>query len=495
MPVNLVPGQYQIEDLVMGKGTPYKITGFDIQPYGVSDGDYQAPRQDTKSFGFDQHTAGPLNITIEILQNWWTRDAPVGAKLSTGSLGKVQRIWKGDGVRYVWGEMQTLYFCGNDGIIKEIYGRTGKFTYPKGHEKTECYEVIGEFRRADTVSYRSTEKYKELLKGDTPTIVTPGGDAATWGRILLTGPMTNPVITVGAQKFAVEIELEEGEAAEISSYPWRRRAIDSNGVNIRNYMSGIDYLDKMRLYADRSVPIRWTSDEINTWVPEMGNRDWKVNIDDLNYFNLPDTYETLAGKPVIRFDLFNPEFAEKYIASGLFGTTSACLYKKDKYNTAEQFCQAKITEPFGGRSGIVIMSDATMTSGVMLEVVSGLGNNWLRIRNITGPTTYSAVRAEWQNTALFGWSETDVVSIEYDPDNKRYTAKLNGVEKCHWDDTTDIVPTGALNRQQGFIFDLAGGLLSQGTGFKDILAYDKAVVPAPVGKVFFLWKDAYQVIQ
>lgn len=502
MPANLVKGQYQIEDLILGRGTQYRVTGFEIMPYNIQAGDYQIPRQDTVNFGLDQHMAQPINITIEVMQNRWLLPAPVGAHIESGNLGKLQAIWRGDATRQQWGEMQKLYYCGNDGMIKEIYGRTGKFAYPKGHELTDAYEVVAEFRRADAFCYQSTETYQELLKGSSPTFVTVGGDAPTWGRILLTGPMTNPVITIGENKFALDLELDEGEALEISSYPWRRRAVDSNGVNIRSYMSGIDYLDKMRLFNGVPVPVRWTSDEINTWIPELGARNWKVDIDDLNFINLPNTFTTIAGRPVVRFDLFNfgnPQFPwidpSKYLASGLFGTTAACLYAKETYNTANQYCQAKVVEPFWGRSGIVIMSDEDMTSGVMVEVVSGVGNNWLRIRNITGPTSYSSVRAEWKNNALLGWKETDIVSIEYDPDTKTYSAGLNGEIKCSWPDTGDIVPTGDDNRSQGFIFDMDGSLLTQGTGFKDILAYDKGVIETPVGKAFFLWKNAYQVIQ
>ena len=503
MPANLVPGQYQIEDLIMGVGTQYRITGFEIMPYNVQAGDYQISRQDTVNFGMDQHMAQPINMTIEAIQNRWLMAPPPGAHIQSASISHLQAIWRGDFIRTKWGEQQVLYYCGKDGVTKELYGRTGKFQYTRGNQMTESYECNAEFRRTDAFSYESNESYQQLVKGDTPSFVNVGGDAPTWGRIFMVGPLTNPSITIGENKFDLAITLLPGEAAEISSYPWRRRAVDSNGVNIRAYMSGVDYLDKMRFYNGIPVPVRWTSEEVNTWVPELGARNWKVNIDDLNYWDLPSTFDVLHGKPVVRYDFFNfgsnsfPWITpSKYIASGILGGTSACLYAKDTYNTADQYCQAQVVEPFSGRSGIVIMSNDDMTNYAMLEVVSGFGMsaNKLRIRNGTSPTDYGPVRAEWVNAALT-WRETDTVSIEYDEDTLSYIARVNGDEKCRWEDTAGVVSTAATNRSQGFIFDLDGSLLTQGTGFKNILAYDKGVVEAPVGRVFVIWKNAYQVIE
>lgn len=497
-PVNLVTGQYQIENLVMGVGTPYRVTGFEIQPYATQAADFQSPRQDTTNFGADQITPGPLNITLEVLQNRWLNGANPGVALQSGSLGRLAQIWRADGVRYQWGEMQTLYYCGNDGILKEIYGRTGKFSYPRGYKNVESYEVVAEFRRADTVSYEHIETYQEMVQGDVPKYVVASGDAQTWGRILIVGPMTNPTVTIGEQSFKINISLDANEAAEISSYPWRRRAVDSSGINIRAYMSGIDYLDKMKVYPGVPLLVRWTSDEVNTWIPELGNRNYKVDIDDMYFWQLPKSFDIIGGNPVVRWDIFNfgshsfPWLTPtKYIGSGIFGTTSACLYKKDTYNTAKQFSQSKIVEAWPGRSGIVIMSNDDMTNYAMLEIKSSiLGTNEMVIRTGTDYQTYSAAKASWTNPVR--WKETDIVSIEFDDDTGTFHARLNGEIKCSWSDSGTEV--NRANRRQGYIFDLDGNLGTFGTGFKDMVSYDMGTVPTPVGKVYFLWKNAYQVI-
>lgn len=502
MPVNLEPGQYQIDDLIFGKRTPYKVTAFEIMPYGHQAGDYSIPRSDRISFGFDQIQPGPINITMQILQNrWLSGTPPVGnPHLFEGSLSKVKRIWRADDVRYSWGEMKPLYFCGKDGIVKEIYGRPRKFQYPRGHEKMESYEVVGEFVRADDLSYSYRETYVPLTAG-VPQYIYQDGDAPSWIRVLLKGPITNPVITIGENTFGLNVSLAAGEYAEISGYPWRQRAIDSNGVNLRAYMTGIDYLDKFILPANKILPVRWTSDEVNTWMPVLGNQNWKTNINDLNWKTLPDTFENILGKAVIRFDLFNPDFAEKYLGAGLFGTRAAVIYKDQKFNTASQRMGVTPVEPYWGRSAIVIMSNETMTNYPLLEVYSGPGtSNYLRIRTGSGPSTYSAVRAEWQNPTWGGWKETDRIEFGAEPipgntTKTRYTAYHNGIARATWDDTAGVVSNAATNRSSGFIFDMDAALLSLGTGFKDIFCYDTTMTLVPIGDVQVIWKDAYQAIE
>jgi hypothetical protein len=157
---------------------------------------------------------------------------------------------------------------------------------------------------------------------------------------------------------------------------------------------------------------------------------------------------------------------------------------------------ARIVEPFWGRSGIVIMSNDDMTNFVLLDVLSLPGNNKLRIRTGTSPTDYSAVRAEWTNTALFGWSETDEVGIGYNPVTNKFHAFFNGSSVAEWEDTGNIVNKD--NRNSGFIFDLDGNLLSWGTGFADFIGYDK--IPGggggpTSGKAYLLWRDAWSTIR
>ncbi|AYN58170.1 hypothetical protein SEA_KANDZ_28 [Mycobacterium phage KandZ] len=504
MSINLEPGQYQIGDLVFGRGTMYPVTSIEIQSYQVQAQDFQVIRSDEVQFGQDSLLPGPIVFELGVYD--FKRIANV--EPYTGRvfneepfkklLNKLAAEWRGDDVRQNWGAMKALKCCERDGKVLVWYGRPGKFQTTKRSRKSSFFTVTAEFRRADTLMYSDKESGVEVLKGDVPTIINRAdGEAKSWLRVVGYGPLTHPVITIGDQQVELDVELADGEAFEVSSYPWQRRAINNSGQNISSKLIGdTQYLDRLQLPpAGVPTPVRWTSDEINTWVPELGNQSWIETIDGVNNFNLPNTFKTIHGRVVVRFDLFNPEFAEKFIGSGMLGGISACLYTKKTFATRNQYCEAKIVEPWGGRSGIVIMSNATMTNFALLEVTSGPNNDYLKIRTGSAYNTYSTVRDSWKNPN--SWKETDVVGIgsSYDEDteNTTYTAYFNGDPVAEWTDEENVVSTAATNRSQGFIFDMDSQLLTIGTGFKDILAYDTGTVQAPTGRVFVLWRDAYTV--
>lgn len=501
---NLVPGQWQIGDIVMGTGTNIKIESVEVNPEDINKQDYQVARTDEMRFGIDQFKPTTIELTMSVLhnrllpdwegylQNFWH---------SQPTLEDLRKEWRFDQGRLTWGKMQHLYVCSKlDGVEKVIFGRPGQFKYKVDDEYNsgEIVQVVAEFRRADTVAYSAEEYVTEVALEEAPTtIVRSEGDVDTWVSIIGYGPITNPVITIGEQQIALNIDIPAGGAFEVSSYPWQRRAIDNNRTNLAASMTGdTRYLDKIILRAKQSTVVRWTSDEFNTFVPDLNNNSWQEDINQLTNKRLPDTFTTLSGKVAIRFDLFNPEFAEKYIGNALFANKSACIYNKTKFNTPNQQSEATITEVYAGRSGIVIMSNANMTDYVVLEMSVGFDDNWLLIRNGYSPTSYSGIRAGWKNTAFWGWRETDRIGIrsDYDADTGTvtYSALFNGEVKCTWEDTGHLVSSA--NRHQGYLFDMSGNLFTAGTGFRKLVSFDHSIVPVPTGKMFFLWRDAYSVI-
>lgn len=263
---NLLPGQYEIDGLIFGKGTPYKVSSFDIQPYGVQAGDFQVPLQDEMKFSKDQHTPGPINITFQLMQNRWIREPVNGASLISADAGRLQRVWRGDDVRYVWGEMQALYFGGNDGSQKMILGRTDKFQYPRFNEQTEGYECVASFRRVDSFAYGITRWVRNIPVNSGQQFVTNGhlGDAPSWMIIHLQGPMTDPHIEVGGFEFDIDWTIPAGKILEISSYPWARRCVDSDGINRRETLIGATpYLDRLRFKHDELLLATITANGTN----------------------------------------------------------------------------------------------------------------------------------------------------------------------------------------------------------------------------------------
>ena len=257
MPNNLKPGQYQIEDWIFGKGTVYPVAAFDIAEYGVQAGDFQVPNQDENRFGgSDQHIPGPITMTVQFLQNRWTHKVVHGTVLKSADAGKVQRIWRADGVRYTWGETQKLYYAGNDGIQKVLFGRTDKLKYPRFNEETDAYECTLSFRRGDNFSYSAHEYGIAFLPNQASQLLTNGtfGDAPSWMTLYLQGPMNDPQIEIAGFTFELDWDIPAGKVLEINSYPWTRRCVDSDGISRRaNIIGATPYLDRLRFNYNQPV--------------------------------------------------------------------------------------------------------------------------------------------------------------------------------------------------------------------------------------------------
>ena len=260
MPVNLLPGQYQIDDWIFGKGTVYKIGSFDIAPWGVQAGDFQVPNQDENRFGgSDQHIPGPITMTVQFLQNRWTHKIVHGTVLKSADAGRVARIWRADGVRYEWGAVQAIYFGANDGTQKMFFGRTGKFQYPRFNEATDAYECTLEFRRGDNFAYSAQEYGVNFLPNQAPQLVANGtfGDAPSWMTIYLQGPMNDAEIKIGNFEFQLDWDIPAGKILEINSYPWTRRCVDSDGISRRaNLIGNTPYLDRLRFNYNEAISVQ-----------------------------------------------------------------------------------------------------------------------------------------------------------------------------------------------------------------------------------------------
>ena len=496
---NLISGQYQIGDIVFGKGTTVRVETFDIKPYDVNNQDYQVSRSDEIRFGWDAHKPTTIEITFHVMKNWLLppfEDLIPNFWKEMPTVADFQVEWKANEIRQIWGQMKALYYCPGDGITRVIYGRPGHFTYAKDTEYTETVQCLGEFRRADTLSYSANETAVELSSNAEPSYLTrTSGDADAWLRIVGFGPITNPIITIGTQEVALTLDLEEGEGFEVSSYPWQRRAVDSNRVNLNAAMLGTTYLDKLIIPANQKIPVRFTSNEVSTWMPALDNQSWTEDIPEMKYFQMPDTFDSIHGVTVVRFDLFNFDWYNLqfspgfYLAPALFSAISAVLYNAKRFNTASQYAQAEIVEPRIGSAAIVIMSDDTMTNFACLEIHCGIFNNWLRIRSGTAYNE-TTVEAEWHNTNIPGWFTDGTIAIDYDPETKTYTGYWNGEARLHWIDEAEIVSTD--NRRQGFIFNLNSDVLTQGPGFRNIVCYDTAA--ASPGQIFLAWRDAWSTI-
>lgn len=274
---NLIAGQYQIGDIVFGKGTTVNVDTFDAKPYDKNVQDMQLSRNDEINFGQDQDKPTTIEITFNVRYNWLL---PKYSGLIPNfwhgqpTVDDFAREWKADEIRQIPGEVKPLYKCGRDGITRAIYGRPGQFTSGENTEAAEAVECMGEFRRLDTYGYGVTEHALIMSQAD-PTVTIPGtlGNAPTWLRILLVGPVTHPIITFsssyerGETVIDFDYEVEAGEIAEISSYPWKRRVInDANPpLNLaRKLIGDSPYLDRLRMGHNQTIDVEIDGDDMTS---------------------------------------------------------------------------------------------------------------------------------------------------------------------------------------------------------------------------------------
>lgn len=267
---NLVKGQWQIGDLVFGRGTNIKVNSADVAPADVQPGDYQTARADEKQFGFDQLIPTVIQFDINVLNNYllpgWEDYIP-NFWHSMPTVEDFAQEWSGDDVRNKWGQMKPLYHRSRlDNIEKIIFGRPSAFA-PKWDDEFGNGEVVNvtcEFRRGDTLAYGVQEKRITLQQGQLATVVNGhSGKAPTWMRILLEGPINHPVITLTNMWNQVEplvidfdYNIPAGQIVEISGYPWSRRVVSSLGQALpRSLVGQSPYLDKLRFNFNAEVGV------------------------------------------------------------------------------------------------------------------------------------------------------------------------------------------------------------------------------------------------
>lgn len=269
---NLVPGQWQIGDIVMGYGTNIRVVSVDVKAYDVNAQDYQVARSDENRFGMDSFKPTTIELTLSVLQNRLlagNEDLIPNFWHSMPSIHDLSREWRGDGVRQIWGQMKPLYMCSKlDQTEKIIYGRPGQFTYVADDEFNggEVMNCVAEFRRADTFAYSIYQNAVSIKTDDlTKTITAPNSQGPNWLKIFIAGPVDHPILTFTNMFMSptdvvmdLDYNIAADEIVEINAEPWSRRVVNNGDPPINlasNLIGSTPYLDKLKFNFDSSVDI------------------------------------------------------------------------------------------------------------------------------------------------------------------------------------------------------------------------------------------------
>ena len=513
-PEFLGKSQYQIDDIVFGRDTNMPVSKVEIQPWNVNNEDFQIIHSDETRFGIDNLTPAPIIFTMAVLNNWALENMPgsAGGPVPPGLLyqartllGKLSNAWKATSVRQTWGAMKMILFVDTDGVRRRVYGRPGKFQHGPV-EKNEWVDVQAEFRRADTFAYKDNEMVIEIGYNQDPTFIhRTEGDAPAWFRVLFYGPLTDPTVTIGKLTVELDLDIPSSAIVEVSSYPWMRRIVDSNGLNWRAALIGSSqYLDQLQLPPNEDVVLRWTDQTLTTWT-SLDSNVMPTNFDFLDMFNLGTTgaWHTIMGVPIWGYSLENGG----YLFSP-FGTT-AIIDELHQYQTAGQFIQSTIADIWGGATTIVFKSDNAMANFAGVQIVkvadteSNLSNDSAddKLRLVTGGlgTAYNIL---YEYAVPFpGLKSTHTVAAIYDNRTDTLYLEWNGNRigpgaSCGGFLTGD-------DSHQGFVLNMSDSItdIQFGVGLNNTIAYDASFhEPGPSGdpndlssRIFLYWREAWNI--
>lgn len=256
-------GQWQLGSYIFGRGTRTIVSSLEQTGYTISAGDSQQPRSDEVRFRKDYFQPGQLQFTLSIMDNYIFRelwDWPFSPPIITRAdeyLEQLQKEWRSDEMRQLWGYVKPLTYQ-HAGQTRLVYGRPRDMAAAPRKDNPGWYNCVATFQRADTFTYAEALNGVTAKPGAPATLNRLDGSAPTWMSIFLTGPINNAVITVGPYVLTLSHNLPAGKVIQISSWPWERRAISSEGAGINiatKLVAESPYLDKLILPAFSSYPV------------------------------------------------------------------------------------------------------------------------------------------------------------------------------------------------------------------------------------------------
>ena len=253
-------GQYSIDGLKLGKGTAFNVSSFDTSGYDVAPGDYQPSRQDNLRFGNDFLVPTSVTWELSCLRNKYLDsmgfvpgarpELPGGIK----AVDELHRIWKADDIRQIYGAVKFVTYK-RDGVERRFYGRPRQFASGARSDKSEWIPIVMNFQRIDTFTYAEEETAVFTTPSVPKPVIRGDGQANSWVNIFITGPIVDPAIYIGAQQISLPgVTLTSGQVLNISSYPWERRVVRSDGINLRPKLVE-PYLDQIYLKPGANTAI------------------------------------------------------------------------------------------------------------------------------------------------------------------------------------------------------------------------------------------------
>lgn len=245
----LLPGQIEVNGLLLGVETEYVISAF--TPGGKPESetnDRVRPNTDGRIFGRDRLNG--RNIALEL-----TVDCPDLASAST-AYSALARVWNDAATRRTSSEVVPMRVRMFDGVgTKTVYGRPRRFESVNEHFLDRGrVDVVADFACVDHLWYEeqpdpmtvsinvpSTGAFTApftvpVISSTTSSGVgefATAGTEDTWLRARIHGPIAGPIIDVlGLYQVHLTTILLDDQYVDIDARPWVRTVLRNDGANL-----------------------------------------------------------------------------------------------------------------------------------------------------------------------------------------------------------------------------------------------------------------------
>lgn len=250
-----------------GRNTTYHVELVTFGDVSSRVNDESNPRADGTRMGRDFYNNRTITFDINIISKTGQCHAMVSALQACWNTADVV----GSPSRMYAGRLSTLRMF-RHGVHKVVYGRPRRFTPVTGRVDLGWVPVTCDFVTIDHLFYEEHENVNlitisppdiggfifpvEFPWGTVPIssqadIVQVLGDAESWLRFKITGPIVNPVVDfVGYWQVKTNLTLLNGETLTIDPRPWNRGVYKNNTGNA----AGVFTADSRRLSGLTAPP-------------------------------------------------------------------------------------------------------------------------------------------------------------------------------------------------------------------------------------------------
>lgn len=235
--------QYEMNGLLLGRGTPYHVSKVDFGTPDMVLNDGDRPREDGERFGRDYRKGRTIIFDAHVLTNGHALDA----------IDVLEAAWLADDIRDIPGAVTTLRMR-RGGRTRIVWGRPRKLAVTTGTTLSGWAPFTAEFRTDSHLYYDDVEQSTTVTLvppqggGVVSPVVAPvttvaesnsrqgdivvGGTVPTWMVFEIRGPITNPTIGILSRwSVTLNITLASDNWVTIDPRPWSRSVRTRFGDN------------------------------------------------------------------------------------------------------------------------------------------------------------------------------------------------------------------------------------------------------------------------